>query len=177
QMNVDMLEQVVALKAAATLDYLTGVGNRRSFFDHATPLYAAAARGQAPIAIGLIDIDCFKAINDEHGHDTGDLVLAGIATVLAQQVRKTDLLARFGGEEFCILAFNLPPESCLAYFERLRLVIAETPIVTALGEFRITVSIGVCSELHSALDHMISAADARLYHAKRQGRNRVCSEG
>ncbi len=173
QMNVDMLENVDALKSAATIDYLTGVGNRRSFFAGAGPLFAAAKRGQAPIAIGLIDLDSFKDINDRYGHDTGDVVLAGIAKALAGHVRKTDLLARFGGEEFCILAFNLSAENALPYFDRLRQTIADNPIVTSLGTFPITVSIGVCSGLLDSVDQMISAADTRLYAAKRAGRNQV----
>lgn len=173
QMNVDMLEQVTALKAAATVDYLTGIGNRRSFFTGVAPLFAAAKRGQAPLAVGLIDVDSFKEINDRHGHDTGDVVLAGLARQLAGHVRDTDLLARFGGEEFCVVAFNLPASHAPAYFERLRQLVEETPIVTAAGTFTVTISIGVCTGLRDTVDQMITVADAELYSAKRAGRNRV----
>jgi diguanylate cyclase (GGDEF)-like protein len=173
QMNVDMLEQVSALKAAATVDYLTGVGNRRSFFTGVAPLFAAARRGQAPLAVGLIDVDSFKEINDRFGHDTGDGVLAGLARQLAGHVRDTDVLARFGGEEFCVVAFNLPASHASAYFERLRQLVEETPITTPAGTFTVTISIGVCTGLRDTIDQMITVADGELYAAKRAGRNRV----
>ena len=173
QMNLDMVEQVDALKEAATIDYLTGVGNRRSFFDNALPLYAAAIRGQARIAIGVIDVDSFKAINDSYGHDVGDGVLAGLARILTSHVRQTDLLARFGGEEFCILAFNLSEDGVAPYFERLRQLVSDAPIVTPAGAFRVTISIGVCAGTRDSLDQMINVADNQLYMAKRAGRNRV----
>ncbi len=173
QMNVDVLEQVTALKAAATVDYLTGVGNRRSFFTGVAPLFAAARRGQAPLAVGLIDVDSFKEINDRHGHDTGDVVLAGLARLLAGHVRDTDILARFGGEEFCIAAFNLPASHATAYFERLRQLVGDSPITTPAGTFTVTISIGVCTGLRDTVDQMITVADGELYTAKRAGRNRV----
>jgi len=177
QMNVDILEQTDALKAAATVDYLTGVGNRRSFFAKSGPLFAAAQRSRLPMAVGLVDIDSFKAINDSHGHDTGDVVLSGIAKVLAEHVRQSDLLARFGGEEFCILAFNMTAENAAGYFDRLRQLVAEVPIETAHGAFHVTVSIGVCTTMGDSVDQMISAADAHLYAAKRAGRDRVVIGG
>jgi diguanylate cyclase (GGDEF)-like protein len=173
QMNIEMLENLDALKAAATVDYLTGVGNRRSFFTAASPLFAAAKRGQAPIAVAMIDIDLFKDINDTHGHDVGDTVLAQVANTLSGQIRNTDLLARFGGEEFCVLAFNVAPEDAFLYFERLRTCVGGTPMVTESGVFRVTVSIGICTGLRPSLDAMIIEADAQLYAAKRAGRNRV----
>jgi diguanylate cyclase (GGDEF)-like protein len=173
QMNVDILEQTDALKAAATVDYLTGVGNRRSFFSKSGPLFAAAQRSRLPLALGLIDVDAFKAINDSHGHDTGDVVLAEIAKVLAQHVRQSDLLARFGGEEFCVLAFNMSAENAAGYFERLRQLVEDAVIATAHGTFHVTVSIGVCTTMEDNVDQMITVADGHLYDAKRSGRNQV----
>ncbi|MDA8231113.1 MAG: diguanylate cyclase [Magnetospirillum sp.] len=173
QMNVDVLEHLGALQSEASKDYLTGVGNRRSFFAAAAPLLAAAQRGQAPIAVGLIDVDSFKDINDRHGHDVGDVVLARLAAILAEQVRRTDVLARFGGEEFCVLAFNLSAEDARQYFERLRQTVADAVVETARGDFRVTVSIGVCTGLRETIHQMISVADTCLYAAKRAGRNRI----
>ena len=174
QMNVDVLEQLAELREAATIDFLTGVRNRRSFYEVAGPLFAAARRGQAKITIGLIDIDHFKDINDQHGHDVGDVVLAEVAECLSSVVRGTDLLARFGGEEFCILALNIMDEGGAgAYFERLRQLFEERPVETPSGVFRITISTGVCNQMKGTLDEMIAEADSMLYSAKRAGRNKV----
>lgn len=175
QMNVDVLEQVAELREAATIDFLTGVRNRRSFFEAAGPLFAAARRGQARITIGVIDLDRFKEINDQYGHDVGDVVLATVAEHLSTRVRGTDMLARFGGEEFCILALNISESGGGAehYFERLRESMESTPMHTPSGDFTITASIGVCDQMKGTLDEMIIEADTQLYEAKRAGRNCV----
>ena len=174
QMNVDVLEQLAELREAATIDFLTGVRNRRSFYEVAGPLFAAARRGQAKVTIGLIDIDRFKEINDQHGHDVGDVVLAEVAELLSSRVRGTDMLARFGGEEFCILALNIMDNGgAEIYFQRLRQMFEERPIETPSGTFPITISIGVCNHMKGTLDEMIAEADTLLYTAKRNGRNKV----
>ncbi len=175
QMNVDVLEQVAELREAATIDYLTGVRNRRSFFEAAGPLFAAARRGQAKVTIGLIDLDHFKSVNDKHGHDVGDVVLAAVAVHLSGRVPGTDMLARFVGEEFCILALNVNENGGGVdhYFERLRQSMESTPIRTPSGDFNITVSIGVCDQIKGSLDEMLADADVQLYEAKRAGRNCV----
>ena len=174
QMNVDILEQLAELREAATIDFLTGVRNRRSFYEVAGPLFAAARRGQAKVTIGLIDIDRFKEINDQHGHDVGDVVLAEVAELLSSRVRGTDMLARFGGEEFCILALNIMDNGGVeTYFQRLRQMFEESPIETPSGSFNITISIGVCNHMKGTLDEMIAEADTLLYAAKRNGRNKV----
>lgn len=173
-MNVDLLEQVDALKAAATTDYLTGIPNRRAFVERAQPLLAAAQRGQAQVALALIDLDHFKSINDTHGHDCGDAALIAVARALAGECRQTDLVARFGGEEFCILAYNLPPERSDVYFERLRARIGELAIPAGDTLVGIRASIGVAFNATDGLDAMITEADRRLYRAKQEGRDRVC---
>lgn len=173
-MNVDLMEQVDALKAAATTDYLTGIPNRRSFFERAQPLLAAALRGQAEVAVALIDLDHFKSINDSHGHETGDVALATVARLLVTECRQTDLVARFGGEEFCVLAFNLAGESRDAYFERLRSRISDLDLNFNGHPIMLSASIGVSSNVQLGLDGMIAEADQQLYRAKQEGRNRVC---
>ncbi|CDL01115.1 Response regulator receiver modulated diguanylate cyclase [Magnetospirillum gryphiswaldense MSR-1 v2] len=173
-MNVDLMEQVDALKAAATTDYLTGIPNRRSFFERAQPLLAAAQRGQAEVAVALIDLDHFKSINDSHGHETGDTALATVARLLVAECRQTDLVARFGGEEFCVLAFNLAGESRDAYFERLRSRISDLNLDFNGQPITLSASIGVSSNVQLGLDGMIAEADQQLYRAKQEGRNRVC---
>ena len=174
QMNVDVLDQLAELREAATIDFLTGVRNRRSFYEVAGPLFAAARRGHAKVTIALIDIDHFKDINDQHGHDVGDVVLAGVAELLAGEVRGTDVLARLGGEEFCILALNiLETEGVHHYFDRLRQMFEDTAIETPVGPFKVQISIGVCDQMKGTLDEMIADADTLLYTAKRNGRNQV----
>lgn len=173
-MNVDLLEQVDALKAAATTDFLTGVPNRRAFFDRARPLVAAALRGQAEVAVGLIDLDHFKSINDTHGHEAGDAALVAVAQMLQSECRQTDLVARFGGEEFCVLAFNLPAAGRDAYFDRLRGRISEMELDFGGMPVHLSASIGVSGNSELGLDGMIAEADRQLYRAKEEGRNRVC---
>lgn len=173
-MNVDLMEQLDALKAAATTDFLTGIPNRRSFFERALPLIAAAQRGQAELAVGMIDLDHFKAINDTHGHEAGDAALAAVARLLVSECRQTDLVARFGGEEFCILAFNLAADARDAYFERLRSRISDLSVEFAGIPLRLSASIGVSGNAQAGLDGMLAEADQQLYRAKQEGRNRVC---
>lgn len=173
-MNVDLLEQVDALKAAATTDFLTGVPNRRAFFERAQALVAAGARGKADLAVGLVDLDHFKAINDTHGHEAGDAALVAVAHLLQSECRKTDLVARFGGEEFCVLAFGLSPDHRDAYFERLRTRISEMALEFAGKTLSLSASIGVSGQAALGLDGMIAEADRQLYRAKQEGRNRVC---
>lgn len=173
-MNIALLEQVDALKAAATTDYLTGIPNRRSFFERAQPLMAAAKRGQAEVAVGLIDLDHFKSINDTHGHEAGDIALAAVARLLVAECRQTDLVARYGGEEFCVLAFNLEADKRDTYFERLRSRINDLRIDFAGKQLSLSASIGVSGNAELGLDAMIAEADCQLYRAKEEGRNRVC---
>jgi len=173
-MNVDLLEQVDQLKAAATTDFLTGIPNRRAFFERAQPLVAASLRGQAEVSLGLIDLDHFKAINDTHGHEAGDSALIAVAKMLQNECRQTDLVARFGGEEFCVLAFNLTAARRDSYFERLRGRINEMSLDFGGKPVILSASIGVASDPSQGLDGLIAEADRQLYRAKQQGRNRVC---
>lgn len=173
-MNIDLLEQVDQLKTAATTDFLTGVPNRRAFFERAQPLVAAALRGQAEVSLGLIDLDHFKAINDTHGHEAGDSALIAVAKTLQAECRQTDLVARFGGEEFCVLAFNLTADKRDAYFDRLRGRISEMRLDFGGKPVSLSASIGVANDPAQGLDGLIAEADRQLYRAKQEGRNRVC---
>jgi diguanylate cyclase (GGDEF)-like protein len=127
----------------------------------------------AVLDVILLDIDFFKAVNDEYGHDVGDTVLVAVADRLRLAIRETDLIARVGGEEFGILAVNLPPEHEDAYFERLRSAISELAVPVDGKIIRITASLGVCTLPFDGLREMLHAADTALYKAKALGRNRV----
>jgi diguanylate cyclase (GGDEF)-like protein len=124
----------------------------------------------------MVDIDHFKAVNDTHGHQAGDVVLLSVAQVLAQGLRGADVIGRIGGEEFAILLPDTDIDGAHELAERLRAEVAETVIPLASGtDVPVTVSIGASSlrEGDSAVDAVLARADEALYRAKRDGRNRV----
>lgn len=174
--NIVLMETIHALEEASVRDALTGLHNRRYFNEAGSQLFANMRRGQLEIIVAMVDLDRFKAINDTHGHDAGDAVLKGVSRTLAGCVRETDILARMGGEEFCVLLVNTSPAGAAALFERMRAAVAAVAIPCAGQELRITASIGVCTEPRDSLQAMVSAADDLLYQAKNLGRNRVVSD-
>jgi diguanylate cyclase (GGDEF)-like protein len=130
------------------------------------------------VALGLLDIYQFKHINDRWGHETGDHALRAVAHAVSIHARRQDQVARFGGEEFCMLVSGLDDASLGLYFDGLRRGIEELRVPVRGGELRMTVSIGVCpaqpdDDLHS----LLSEADRRLYLAKAGGRNQVVAAG
>ena len=161
------------LTTQAQSDALTGVLNRRGLMLHLEGLHGRARGGSHEYALMMVDVDHFKAINDEHGHAVGDHVLKWVAQNLRDGLRGADLIARWGGEEFCILLPRTRLAEARALAERLTFRIA------AAGTPRVTVSIGV-AEAHAqseALDETIRRADEALYRAKASGRNRVVVSG
>lgn len=176
-LNLDRLHYIEELKHAAAHDFLTGLHNRRYFYPEAERLYANAVREGIPLAVAMIDIDHFKKINDTHGHHAGDMVLKQLAIILQRRLRDSDLLARFGGEEFCLLAMGVERQDAAALFEQIRRQVADSVIDTGTNEIRITISIGVCCGPADGLERMVSLADDCLYQAKRDGRNRICCDG
>ncbi len=171
--NVELLFQMEQLRDAAYKDVLTGLFNRRHFFQVAEKLFNNAKRDNLKIDIAMIDIDHFKKINDTHGHNCGDMVIQQVATILNSSFRSSDLVARLGGEEFIVMTSNLDPGHRERIFNELRTRIAEHPIGCDDNEIRVTVSIGVNNRLESTLDKTISLADELLYQAKNAGRNRI----
>lgn len=171
--NVESLESIAALRIMATTDYLTGLCNRRSFFETGLRRFEAMARQGRPASVAMIDIDFFKRINDGHGHDCGDAVLVEIARLLASCGRDGDLVARFGGEEFCFLAADLTEDEAVAFFDRVRNEVAAAVIQFEGKRIAVTVSIGACVTSDGTLGAMLTRADAALYRAKKNGRNRV----
>ncbi len=166
---------VLELNRTATHDFLTETLNRRAAqarIDHAIEQLPL---GDTPLSVLLLDIDHFKQINDQYGHDVGDQVLVGIATLLRKHVRGHDMVARWGGEEFVILLQGTGPCAAMAVAERLIRVIADTPLVWGPVTIPCHVSIGIATAATDDTDSaaLIRAADHALYHAKRTGRNRV----
>jgi diguanylate cyclase (GGDEF)-like protein len=171
--NIEMLEYIESLKFAATRDYLTGLYNRRYFMDVGKKMLKNAARKHFDMAIAMLDIDDFKRINDSWGHDIGDQVLMHMARELAGHFRESDIIARTGGEEFCILTVNLKKENLISHFETLRADLEQLVIQTDGGPIRFTASIGVTCKTKPDLEQMIREADRLMYQAKLGGKNRV----
>jgi diguanylate cyclase (GGDEF)-like protein len=159
----------------AVIDELTGIANRRRFFEIARRDLATARRQERPLAALMIDIDHFKLVNDTHGHPTGDDVIRTVAQRLHEQVRETDLLGRYGGEEFALLLHVTGPNDDLP--ERLRACIADVPISTRSGPLDVRVSIGLTylTADDDDITTLLARADLALYRAKQEGRNRVRS--
>ncbi len=165
------------LAKLATHDPLTGVYNRRELEQQLGHELDRAERYDRPLSILWLDLDHFKNINDTLGHRAGDEVLRAICQMLEQNVRKADYVARYGGEEIIVVLPEMDPQGAAEMAERLRQVIAEREIPLNDGrQARITASIGVASHpLHgSNMDQLLASADAAMYQAKRNGRNRVC---
>ncbi|WP_445778191.1 sensor domain-containing diguanylate cyclase [Shewanella sp.] len=160
----------------ALYDHLTGLFNRRAFTVNASPLWVLGIREQTPFSMILLDIDWFKMINDKHGHAVGDAALKSIAKTLQQHTRKSDVLARWGGEEFIIFLPNTNQADAMQLANDLREKIASITLYHDGGELSVTASFGVAEyERHmTKVEDLIKLADKALYKAKNSGRNIVC---
>ena len=160
------------LSRMATTDALTGLWNRRHFEETLEHERVKADRYQQPLSLLIFDIDHFKRINDTHGHLAGDQVLVQLSGLARQQIRDSDLLARWGGEEFILLMPNTGAREAMAVAEKLRATCSSHPVSSALGT--VTASFGVATyRSDEPKDQWISRADNALYAAKQAGRNRV----
>lgn len=169
-------ETRLILEKQANIDVLTGINNRRSFYEQAEKALKQAKRKNTPLAVLMLDADHFKKVNDKHGHAIGDLVLKHLASTIKSTLRDVDLLGRVGGEEFAVLLPHTPLEEAQQVAERLRsnLAACQVPLPED-GSISFTVSIGLTNLTDEAqlLDKLIQKADLALYQAKEQGRNRV----
>lgn len=158
-------------------DSLTGLANRRHFIHTAERALDLAVRHQWPLALLILDIDHFKHVNDTHGHLAGDQVLVEVGSRCAQCLRTTDLLARWGGEEFVVVLPNTPLEQARQLAERMREAVAFSAQLYAPSDaVRVTISVGAAGMAEgepTTLDALVQAADQALYDAKRAGRNQV----
>lgn len=163
------------LSQAARLDYLTGICNRRAIDDLASRAIAAARRHGMPLAMMIVDVDHFKRINDELGHEAGDQALVETVKRIREGLRTEDLVGRLGGEEFIAVMPNTDGPSALAAAERVRSAFGQSPMAIAGASMPVTVSVGVA--LLQAEDRQFSTllrrADRAMYAAKAAGRNRV----
>jgi two-component system chemotaxis response regulator CheY len=180
KLEENLRESQRQLEILAMRDGLTNLFNRRTIQEHAEAELNHACRINAPVSVVLLDIDLFKAVNDQYGHNNGDLALLHIAALVSQSVRPYDWVGRWGGEEFLVVLPGalLPDAGVIA--ERIRQTMANTPLELITGEsISLHASFGVSSAPppdndYPSLEHLVSQADEALYRAKRQGRNRVC---
>ncbi len=168
------LKPVRRILHSAYFDPMTNLYNRRAFFENSTKIVNDAQTKNTPLCLGMIDVDNFKAINDTHGHGVGDESLIAIAGRLHGSLSNTDIIGRYGGEEFILLLKDTDAEQGLAVCQRLRMKIADTPIFTTTIPLHITISIGVAPlSLEYDLQSAISLADQALLQAKKTGKNKV----
>jgi diguanylate cyclase (GGDEF)-like protein len=168
--NARYVEQV---KQLAYLDGLTGIFNRRYFELRITEEIERAHRFRAGMAVVMVDIDQFKNLNDEFGHLLGDEVLRQVSSIFHQQLRKIDVVCRFGGEEFAILLSQTNSQHAQSVADKLRRLVETWQFPGVPRPVTISAGISTYPEHGATRDELVKAADAGLYAAKQGGRNRV----
>lgn len=178
QHNIETLAQLRQLRVAAFSDYLTGLPNRRYFFDEGPAQVAGRPERREACCIAMLDIDHFKKLNDTYGHEIGDRVLQAVGAKLARRLEGSGhLLARLGGEEFSVLMLGLDVEAGAALCETLRADIESLRVALDDQDLNVTISIGLAEIAgRESFSNYLAAADQLLYLAKSYGRNRVYSE-
>ncbi len=173
--NLQLNESIDRLAKLAVADSMTGLLNRRAFREAAQREWRRTERYKLPLSCLMLDIDRFKRINDTYGHAAGDTVICRLAETLTQRFRDTDILCRYGGEEFCLLLTNTAIDDAVHMADRLRQLVAEIELPEISPNFSFTVSCGVAARSFNTLsvEALIDHADQALLVAKRTGRNRV----
>ncbi len=157
----------------ASTDILTGLNNRGSFSELAEAQADFCQRYKYPVAVIVLDVDHFKAVNDRLGHHSGDLALQQLAQILQQSVRSSDVCGRMGGEEFAILLPNTDSNGAEIIAEKIRSTVEAKAVETTDGPFNITASLGIATGDRD-VGQLIRMADMAMYSAKESGRNRIC---
>jgi len=172
RLNEELERSCHELEKLASLDPLSGLLNRRTLFQRIDIEIERSLRLSLPLTGIMIDIDHFKRVNDNYGHQCGDMVIREIGSKLTRSLRKYDYAGRYGGEEFFVLFSNTTAELARTISERFRKDIEETRFRWGSEELRLTVSIGIAQYIHGETpDRWISRADAAMYRAKQRGRN------
>ena len=174
--KAELAQALEQIRQLATHDDLTGLLNRRAMLDRMQLEQRRSLRSGSPLLIAQLDIDHFKVVNDTHGHAAGDLVLQSFADTVRRNVRDTDVLARWGGEEFVLLLCDTPASDAVALMERLRQAVQAMQVPVPQGDGPITVTVSIGLARHAPADPLagtLERADQALYAAKAGGRNRV----
>ncbi|MDD2448104.1 MAG: diguanylate cyclase [Sulfurimonas sp.] len=173
--SIEALENIQFITNHANRDFLTGLYNRRYFFENMNEYMQDISTSGEKFAIAMLDIDFFKKINDTYGHDVGDRVIIAISEVLRANTNYRDIVARFGGEEFCIVLKNINQYSVPEILEGLRKEVEDFVFVLdEANKIRFTISIGASyHDSSDTLEETINQADMNLYNAKQSGRNQV----
>ncbi len=173
ELNRKLLDAHRELRRQALTDPLTHIMNRRAILMRLSEEMARAPRQGLPLSIGTLDIDHFKAVNDEYGHAGGDLVLQSVVDRALKALRPYDALGRIGGEEFLIVMPGVGPRDAEIVLERLRKIVRASPIEVSGQEITITVSIGGAVIQGESMDELLNRSDEALYRAKGTGRDCV----
>ena len=172
--TIENMENINKIANFANKDFLTGLFNRRYFYDDMQGYLASLEENPMPYAVAVIDVDGLKIINDKYGQDSGDKILKLLAKKLIDDTKSSDIAARFGGGEFCVLLKNVSQEDAVKFFVGLRAAIAANPINIKNESVKISVSIGVTfGKSDYNVDEILELADEALYRAKENGKNRV----
>ncbi len=177
QQAMHLREDLEVQHARVLMDPLTGILNRAGYTEMVTKHFARWKRYGGALSLGVIDLDLFKEINDRYGHAAGDKVLATVASKLKEVIRESDVLCRFGGEEFVLLLPETSVSDARTMVEKLRNHIADCPFRHKDTPVRVTMSCGVAQfQTADTIDSVFDRADRAMYAAKQSGRNRVCTE-
>mgnify|MGYP000326529644 CR=1 FL=1 len=175
--NVKLNDLNNELKELSHKDYLTGLYNRRFFAEEAARAIALTLRNNSQFSIITMDIDKFKNINDTYGHAAGDMVIINVAEKLKELIRKSDIPARFGGEEFVLLLYDISSTNAMKVAENMRKLVENLEIHYENEIIKFTISFGVAQfdtfKDDNNIEHTIVRADKALYEAKKSGRNKV----
>ncbi|MFW5500014.1 MULTISPECIES: GGDEF domain-containing response regulator [unclassified Maridesulfovibrio] len=171
--NLEFIELIQASRDRANKDYLTGLWNRRYFFERGNPTYEQGMTAGNELCVVMLDIDHFKKINDTYGHDAGDEVLKNFSSLLAEYVGDAGLVSRFGGEEFTVLLDGIQADELYDFLEDFREEVGSFSVDFKGQVITLTVSIGATANMDESLTAMVSRADNKLYEAKRTGRDKV----
>ncbi|MEP3015274.1 MAG: GGDEF domain-containing protein [Hyphomicrobiales bacterium] len=171
-----LTDRAAELEVAVVTDPLTKLYNRRYFEDALEEYVSEFAKIGAPLALLTLDLDHFKSVNDTYGHDAGDVVLKQLSANLQKVTREHDIVARTGGEEFCIVAPFSESSQIRPFAERVCRMVEQMRVDIGVIILRPTISIGVASTADGpkTSKELLKISDERLYQAKEQGRNRVC---
>lgn len=170
---IEARQLMQSLKNTAMRDPMTGLYNRRFLEDYVDNLTAGILRNKTELGILMCDVDFFKQVNDNYGHDVGDQVIKGLSDIIVKTIRTSDLAIRFGGEEFLVLLPDTDAEGCMMLAERIRLVMKESAFQTPQGALKKTLSIGISMFPRDGKGfwECVKYSDIALYYAKEHGRN------